>query len=499
MNSIMHTTTRSWAGRCAAAACVWLVCCAGCALIREDSPAARQLPPDRILLAQDIKLAREGWPEAQWWRRYGDAQLNMLVERAIRDAPVLAVARARVDASQARARLADANTGPVVGLSAEIDRERVSASGFLGPFATTNPAFGTTGPWYTAGTVGLVGSYSLDIWGTNRSRVTASIGMENAARAEAAQTEMLLSTQLMHAYYDIQTLFATTILLEQARDIETVAVAAHQARAERGVEPRTPFEQALAQKAELDRQIEAAHSRMQSLREAVRTLVGASPDGLPTITAVALPEGAGRLPPTLGFELLARRADLQAARWFVQASLDQVEAARAAFYPSFDIKGFLGFDALHLGDLFRGPSRQYNLIAGMSLPIFDSGRLNASLAVARTESNVLIAQYNQSVLQAVREVAQSAIELQSLQQQVTLQDAQRRAAEFASDSVHAQYQRGLADKVSALEARLPALQEQARVLLLRSAQLHAEIVLASALGGGYRAEGAAPPQSRVQN
>jgi multidrug efflux system outer membrane protein len=478
---------------------VGLLSCAGCALIREDSPAARQLPPERIRLAQDIKLAREGWPQAQWWRRYGDAQLNMLVERAIKDAPVLAVARARVDASQAQARLADANTGPVVALSALIDRERVSSSGFLAPFATTNPELGTTGPWYTAGTAGLLGSYSFDIWGTNRSRVTASIGIENATRAEAAQTEMLLSTQVLHAYYDIQTLFATTALLEQARDIETVAVAAHQARAERGVEPRTPLEQALAQKAELDRQIEAAHSRMQSLRETVRTLVGASADGLPAITAVVLPEGAGSLPPTLGFELLARRADLQAARWFVQASLDQVEGAKAAFYPSFDIRGFIGYDALHLGDLFRGPSRQINLIAGMSLPIFDSGRLNATLATTRADSNVLIAQYNQAVLQAVRDVAQSAIELQSLQQQVTLQDTQVRAAQFAADSVHEHYRRGLADKVAALEARLPALQEQGRALQLRSAQLHAEIVLTSALGGGYRAEGPGAPRSPARD
>jgi multidrug efflux system outer membrane protein len=481
----MNTTTRPWAWPRVAAACLLLLLGAGCALIREDSPPAQPLPPDRIRLTQDIKLAREGWPEAQWWRRYGDAQLNALVERAIKDAPALAVARARVDASHAQARLADARTGPQVALSAQIARERVSSSGFLGPFGTTNPELGTTGPWYTAGTVGLVGGYSLDIWGTNRSRVTAAIGIENATRAEAAQTEMLLSTQVVHAYYDIQTLFATTALLEQARDIETVAVAAHLARTERGVEARTPGEQALERKSELERQIEAAHSRMRSLREILRTLVGATPDGLPAITAVALPDGRGRLPATLGFELLARRADLQAMRWYVQASLDQVEAARAAFYPSFDIAAFLGFDALHLGDLFHKRSRQIELIAGLTLPIFDSGRLNANLASTRAASNVLIAQYNESVLQAVRDVAQSAIELQSLQQQVTLQDTRVRAVDFAADSADAHYRRGLADKVAALEARLPALQERGQALQLRSAQLHAEIALTSALGGGY--------------
>lgn len=220
------------------------------------------------------------------------------------------------------------------------------------------------------------------------------------------------------------------------------------------------------------------------LQEMLRTLVGAGADDFPGITAVPLPNTADQLPASLGYELLARRPDLQAMRWYVQTSFDQVEAAKAAFYPSFDIRAFLGMDALHLEDLFRKSSRQINLIPGLSLPIFDSGRLNANLALARSQSNVLIAEYNQSVLNAVREVAQTSIELAGLNQQASQQDGKLRSASFTYDSAQAHYQRGLLDKVSAREAMLPVLLEQGVAVELRSRQIHAEVALTTVLGGG---------------
>ncbi|TRV99519.1 multidrug resistance transporter, partial [Klebsiella pneumoniae] len=71
----------------------------------------------------------------------------------------------------------------------------------------------------------------------------------------------------------------------------------------------------------------------------------------------------------LSFELLARRPDLQALRGYVTASLSQVDAAKAAFYPHFDIKAFWGYNALSVGDLFKSSFQQINLLPGLYLPI----------------------------------------------------------------------------------------------------------------------------------
>lgn len=471
------------------AAALLLLSLSGCALMRKDTVPLAKLPVEQIRLADDIKLAKDGWPQAQWWRRYQDAQLDALVTKGLRDAPALAVVRTRVETSQALAKLTKANHGLLVGFTASLDRQSVSENGFLAAYSHDVPALGATGPWYTGGTVGLGAEYSVDLWGKNRAQTEAALGVHNARQAEAAQTELLLSSQIVHAYYDMQTLFAQETLLHQARDIEDEAVTAHLAKAERGLEARTQGEIALAHRLEVDRQITAVQARIRLMREMLRTLVGAGPDDLPVIVAVPLPGTSGQLPASLGYELLARRPDLQAMRWYVQASFDQVEVAKAAFYPSLDIRAFLGVDALHLDDLFRKSSQQLNLIPGLSLPIFDSGRLNANLAAARSQSNVMIAEYNQSVLNAVREVAQASIELEGLNQQADQQNGKLKAVTFAHDSAQAHFERGMIDKVSATEKKLPVLIEQELAVELRSRQIHAEVALTTFLGGGYNVTG----------
>jgi multidrug efflux system outer membrane protein len=152
---------------------------------------------------------------------------------------------------------------------------------------------------------------------------------------------------------------------------------------------------------------------------------------------VPLPQSEESLPGTLSYELLARRPDLQAMRWFVQSSFDRIDAAKAAFFPTFDIKAFFGVNALHLAELFTHASQQINPVPGLYLPIFDGGRLNANLSGARTASNTLITQYNQAVLNAVRDVAVTGSRLQDLGAEAQLQAKKVRAVAYARDSAEA--------------------------------------------------------------
>jgi multidrug efflux system outer membrane protein len=174
-------------------------------------------------------------------------------------------------------------------------------------------------------------------------------------------------------------------------------------------------------------------------------------------------------------------------RWYVQSSFDRIDAAKAAFYPSFDIKAFFGVNALHLSDLFTHASQQINLIPGLYLPVFDGGRLNANLGSARSTSNMLIAQYNQSVLDAVRDVATTASRLQDLDQEAVLQSQKVDAVAVARDSVVAHYGRGLASRSDAEEAKSPVILERIALLEVEGQRMSADIALNKALGGGYRA------------
>ncbi|NHV28573.1 MdtP family multidrug efflux transporter outer membrane subunit [Burkholderia sp. D-99] len=473
--------------RCVAVAA--LLCgLSACALIRHDTRPAAALDPERIRLADDIHLANDGWPSARWWARYGDPQLDALVERALGDSPTMAIARTRVSQARANVDLVKAGTNLQVSALGSVDRERVSGNGFLGAYSGNQPLIGATGPWYTEGIVGLGASLDLDIWGKERAQVAAALGVRNARVVEISAVELEIASDVAQLYYGIQTTYRLVDLLEQLHAIATISVDAHGARAARGLEPQTLTETARAQQLATERQIVAARGRITQLRESLRALVGARADDVGDIRPVPLPSQPSSLPTTLSYEFLARRPDLQAMRWYVEASFDRIDAAKAAFYPSFDIKAFFGVNALHLADLFTHASQQINLIPGLTLPIFDGGRLNANLGGARTASDLLILQYNQAVLNAVRDVAMTGSQLQDLDTEAKLQTEKIQAVRFAQDSVDAHYRTGLASRLAAVEAKQAVLVERMVLLDIDGRRISQDIALTKALGGGYRAD-----------
>jgi outer membrane protein, multidrug efflux system len=461
---------------------------ASCAIIHHDSPPAAIITPQQIRLADDIHLANEGWPSARWWEQYHDPQLDTLVDLALAHAPTLAIAREHVSQAHSQVELIRAGSGLQMSAIADADRERVSGHGFLSAYASHDPAIGAFGPWYWTGLVGVDAHYDIDVWGKQRNLVRAAIGEQNARRAEAAQAELEVSAGVAQLYYSIQITYASIDLLRQLREVRAFEFDTRSARHERGLEALTQTAAARSQLLAIDQQIASSEEQVVHAREALRALAGAGPDDLPAIAPVPLPAPSSSLPSTLSYELLARRPDLQAMRWLVQASFDKIDAAKAAFYPNFDITAFFGFNALRMRDLFMHSSQQINFIPGLTLPIFDGGRLNANLHGARTASNTLIEQYNQAVLDAVRDVAQSGSELGDLDHRVDLQRERIDALRFASDSAEAGYQTGLGDRLTVMQAKAPVIVGRLQLVQLTGDEIEAGIVLTRALGGGYRSD-----------
>jgi multidrug efflux system outer membrane protein len=217
----------------------WLTCIlASCALIHENSTPHAQIRPEQINLADDIHLARDGWPSARWWTRYRDPQLDALIERALADAPTMGTARTRVAVAKSDVELVSAGSNLQVVALAVLDQEHVSANGFLSAFALNAPQFGLSGPWYTEGIVGLGASLNVDIWGKQRAHIAASIGVHNARLAEMSAVELEISTDVAQIYYGIQTTYELIELLNESHELAVFAVQAHEARAARGLESR---------------------------------------------------------------------------------------------------------------------------------------------------------------------------------------------------------------------------------------------------------------------
>ncbi|EOF4701721.1 MAG: MdtP family multidrug efflux transporter outer membrane subunit [Klebsiella huaxiensis] len=459
----------------------------GCALIRKDSAQHQSIQPDQIKLADDIHLASQGWPQAQWWRQFNDPQLDNLIQRTLSGSHTLAEAKLREEQAQSQADLLEAGSRLQVAALGMVNRQRVSANGFLSPYAMDAPKLGMDGPYYTEATVGLFAGLDLDLWGVHRSAVAAAIGAQNAALAETAAVELSLSAGVAQLYYSMQASYQMLDLLQQTRDVIDFAVKAHQSKVAHGLEAKVPYHGARAQMLAVDKQIAAVKGQIKETRESLRALIGAGASDLPEIKPIALPQIQTGLPPTLSYELLARRPDLQAMRWYVQASLSQVDAARALFYPSFDIKAFFGLDAIHLDQLFKSTSKQINFIPGLRLPLFDGGRLNANLQHTRAASNMMIERYNQQVLDAVRDVAINGTRLQTLNEERGMQLDRVEAMRYTQAAAEAAFKRGLGSRLQATEARLPVLAEEISLLILDTQRVIQNIQLMKSLGGGYQA------------
>ncbi|MEK0205673.1 MdtP family multidrug efflux transporter outer membrane subunit [Klebsiella michiganensis] len=458
---------------------------AGCALIQDDPGQVPLINPQQAELAQVIHLANSGWPTARWWEGYQDPQLNMLVNRALQNSPTMQAARLRISQSQSTVELAQSAMGVQATAVAAQNRLRVTNKQFTWPYSFSLPV-DKNGPWYTLNTVGVGATLNIDLWGADRARVAAAIGEKNARQAETAGIELDLASSVAQLYFAMQATFQKIELLNQLEAIARLSVQAHEHRTARGVEDSVDVANAQAELLAAQQQVITAQGTLTQYRETLRALIGADAHSMPEIHPVALPTLQETLPDSLSFELLARRPDLQALRGYVSASMSQVDAAKAAFYPHFDIKAFWGYNALSVGDLFKSSFQQINILPGLYLPLFDGGRLNANLKSTRTASNILIKQYNQAVLDAVRDVAISSSQLNDLNQQADLQQQKVTAAMVTTRSASAHHQRGLVSYYAAQEARRPAIAQQLLLLDIQAQRLSTDITLIKALGGDYR-------------
>ncbi|QDK17220.1 multidrug resistance outer membrane protein MdtQ [Leclercia adecarboxylata] len=456
---------------------LFLVACAS----QHDTAASlnQQLPVANI----ESGLATGQWPKNAWWEAFHDPQLTALIVKAQADAPDMQIARQRIALAEAQAKMAMAADGPEVDFSADAERQKMSAEGLMGPFAITDPAAGTTGPWYTNGTFGLTAGWDLDLWGKNRAQVEARIGKVNAQQAELQQTRQLLATSVARLYWEWQTQAAvgkvlTAIKQEQDNIIRTDRELYQHGitSSVEGVETDINASKTEERLAEVSGNMKAIAARLEALTNTPSI----------TLTPQALPAVETKLPASLGYELLARRPDLQEAHWYIEASLHEVDAAKAAFYPDVNLMAFLQQDALHLSDLFRSSAQQMGVTAGLTLPIFDSGRLNANLDIAQAQSNLSIANYNKAVVEAVNQVTRTASEVETLMAKNQHQQSVEADAARVVALAQARYRAGIIAGTRVSEARIPALQEHLAGLTLQGQYIDATLQLTSALGGGYQ-------------
>jgi NodT family efflux transporter outer membrane factor (OMF) lipoprotein len=452
-----------------------------CASVPHLGPAPKPKAPAAYAADRSFAAPAAEWPSDRWWAGYGDRQLDALIDEALKDSPDLAKAQARVRQAEAIAQVTGSTLGPHVTASASVAEAKQSYNNGV------PKAFVPQG-WNDTGLVGAGLDWQLDFFGKNRARLAAATSEADAARAEAASARLTLSTAIAAAYADLAQLYADRDAADEALRVRVDSEGLISARCNQGLETKAAQERAHAARASAEAELAALEEALGLTRNRIAALMGQGPDrGLAIVRPAPGAVRAFGLPQNLQADLIGRRPDVVAARLTAEAAGKRIKAAKADFYPDVNLTAFIGVQSLGLDMLTKSGSGVGSFGPAISLPIFDSGRLQGAYRGARAEYDEAVATYDQTLTRALREVADSAVSARALDARLGKSREALTASQSAYELARQRYARGLGTYLDVLTAEDALISNRRTVADLETRAFTLDVALVRALGGGFHA------------
>ena len=471
-----RTAVRLIAGL-AAGACAWLAGCVAHSEHRSPSLIApSSLAAERTLATAQIN--EHAWPQDRWWHTYGDPQLDALMSEALAGSPSLQAAEARLREAQARAIAAGAPRLPATAVNAEATRQRYSANSlYPPPFA---------GNYFSDGRVALDFSYDLDFWGRNRQVLESARANVQAVEADREAARLALTVAIARAYFNLNLQFALLDIANASLEQQVAILDLTRQRAAKGLDNIARVKQSESTLALTKAGVQYEEASIALARSQLGALVGAGPDrGVDLERPHFVAPEKAQLPSILPADLLGRRPDIIAQRWRVESAARGVAAAEAAFYPNVNLAAFAGFQSIGLSKLLDGGSAIVGVGPALSLPIFNRRELRGALESQQAQYDLSVAQYNQTVVDAVRDVANVVTDWNALIQEADGVRTAEDAAQNAYAITKARYRAGLDNYLTVLSSENQVFFTQAVRASLFARELNITVDLVRALGGGY--------------
>ena len=447
---------------------------AGCADSAGVASNARTIVPASVGLD-----ARATAPAvvADWWKNFGDARLDEIVERALAGNPSLRVAQARLERAQAAVAVNESADGLHASLDANATRQRFSANSIYPP-----PLGGGI---YTLGTAQIGASYEFDFFGRNRAAIEAAVGAQRAAQADVQAARIVLASNVARTYVQLGRLFAQREVAERSLKSRDEILSLIRQRVSGGLDTNVELRQGEGALPESRQQIEQLDEQIALTRHALAALTAQAPNAYDALVVPLRSVQAVPVPSALPADLLGRRADIVSARWRIEAATSDVKSARASFYPNINLSAFVGLASIGLNNLAKASSEQYGFGPALTLPIFDGGRLRANLRGKNAELDAAIESYNGAVIDAVHDAADQISSVRSIERQQVQQASALAAAESAYDLATQRYKAGLGTYLTVLNAEASVLNQRRLGVDLKARAIDVQIGLIRALGGGY--------------
>lgn len=436
-------------------------CMVGPDFTRPDAPAQTgyRAPNE----ANTDRIALGAATDSQWWHAYGSADLDRVVEQALRDNKTLAEANATLGQTQEAVEASSGALWPQLGLDASAGRQKYGKTLF-GPSNFSIPPF-------TYYSVGPSVSYLLDIFGGNRREVERNAALAEYQGYQLQAAQLSLSAETVGQSLALASARAQIESIKQiiADDEENVRLT--EATRAAGSGTLTDVLSAQSQLASDRALLPAIEQDLSVTRHALALLVGKAPaDWQPPefeLSALTMPE---KIPLSLPPELVHRRPDILAAEAQLHAASAAIGVATANLYPSLRLSANLTQQALTPAKLFEGNSNAWALAAGLTAPIFSGGTLSAEKRAAVDAYRAALARYEQTVLESFTQIADLLEALTHDAEQIEAQKHALNTADQALKLTRLSFQAGNVGVVQVLDAERQV--SQARLGLTRAQTQH---------------------------
>jgi NodT family efflux transporter outer membrane factor (OMF) lipoprotein len=472
---------------------------AGCASMPNAGEHAEFLepPPMSSVLPQakpqEAAAAPEkGWPEDQWWRQFKSPDLDRIMEIALKENPGLKKAYARLSETDAAAQVEGARLLPWLDADNTFRQLRYAKHGVV---AAYNPALGGTEK--TSDSFNPVSfRYEFDFWGKNRAAFDAALGEATAEEAEFAEARLLHTTAIARSYIRGATFAQELALIRDMVKVRREALTVAQTRFHTGLGPADAIVQATVDLENVVRLEASTRALLIMQQNLLARLMGEGPDTTQNLFAgerISIPARIS-LPPRLPIELLAHRPDLAAAMYRAEASAKRIHVAKAQFLPSVDLTvATAGLEASVFtkniatlpGLLFRGSDLNYLVAPGFHLPLFEGGRLRGQLAAARSQYDEAVELYNDTLLHAVQDVADSLTSWKETRSILNVHSNLLNSTRQEVNLTRVRQRTGLNDQQEILTLQHGLLEQQFALKASEADHLVATVDLIQAMGGGY--------------
>jgi NodT family efflux transporter outer membrane factor (OMF) lipoprotein len=455
-------------------------------------------------ISPTFKEAAGGWAPAapadeldrgDWWTLFGDPVLNDLAAKVQVSNQNIVAAEAAYRQARAVVREDQASLFPTVNLNGSFTESgggRGSSGTIIsggGGTVVTGSGGGSTRQYRAS----LGASWEPDIWGRIRRTIEAAKANAQVSEATLANARLSAQGELATDYFGLREVDAEIAIAKATVDAYQRSLSIAQNRFNAGVAPHSDVLQAQTQLANAQADLSGLTQQRANFEHAIAVLIGQAPGNFTLAPAAAWTPNVPPIPVGVPSELLQRRPDIATAERRVAAANAQIGVQVSAYFPTVTLTGSYGYASRELGNLFGASNNIWSFGLSAAETLLDFGARRARVNEAKAAHDQSVAQYRETVLEALQDVENQLAASRVLAEQAALRQRAADASNAAEQMVLNRYKAGQVAYTDVITAQTAAYSARRSLAQSAGQRQATAVALIQALGGGWRASHSPPP------